>query len=204
MRRTSARPGLPHEIVRDISRLSQLVIPMFDVVATEEIAARATSQDPVRRLWFESRPFTSLRAIDRIAAFKLVTQCQHQGWVSMPDYGSWSWFEVAILTDNVAAEPLTTGGSANNSQDSGVGRVKNREDGTPLRWISHKIPVDQSKSAHLEGPLFDADHEVFSHLEVGDSIGVFACARFGAWECVGLEGKLALEMFFEPLSLFQP
>jgi len=194
MRHTSTHPGLPIEIVRDISRLSRLLVPMDELSTTKEINASARDQQPVRRLWFESSPFTSLHAIGRLATLRLSTHCHHQGWVSLPDQGSWSWFEVALLTVDAAEA----------TQASGEQRVKHREDGTTLSWVSHRIPVDQKKPAHLEGSLFDTDHELFTHLEVGDAIGVFACAQFGAWSCRGIGGELALEMFFEPLPLIRP
>ncbi|KLO16049.1 hypothetical protein SCHPADRAFT_233581 [Schizopora paradoxa] len=198
MHGTPTRPALPIEIVRDMSRLSHLTVPMEEVNTATRITAHAYNQQVVRRLWFETRPLDSLRLINTLATLQLFTYCEHQGWVSMPNHGSWSWFELAILTNAASIQALKSEAHPQSHESSGLGRIKSREDGSPLRWVSHNIPVPQKKPAHLDGPLFNADHELFSCLEVGDPIGVFACAQFGAWRCEGLEGNLKLEQFYEP------
>lgn len=198
MHGTPTRPALPFEIVRDISRLSHLTIPFEDVNTTTQIIAHAHSQQAVRRLWFETKPLDSLASINNLASLQLFTYCEHQGWVSMPGHGSWSWFELAILKNAASNQSSEPGVIAQTSESSGLERIKVREDGQPLRWVSHRIPVPQKKPTHLDGPLFDTEHELFTFLEVGDSVGVFACAQFGAWRCKGLEGVLKLEKFYEP------
>jgi hypothetical protein len=56
-----------------------------------------TSHGPLRRkLWFTSPPLER-RILNNIASVTLVTISRHQGWVSLPSQGSWSWWEVGVL-----------------------------------------------------------------------------------------------------------
>jgi len=40
-------------------------------------------------------------------------------------------------------------------------RIGERADGSLLRWVSHRIPVERRLTAVLQDQLFDADHELF-------------------------------------------
>lgn len=45
---------------------------------------------------------------------------------------------------------------------------------------------------------FGIDHEIWQNLNVGASIGVFACAQYPGWSCEGSDAELLFERFFEP------
>jgi len=167
-------------IVSAHAKQSRLFAPLEEASTTNQLTVTATNAEAVRRLWFETKPLTSPRVINGFATLRLVTHCAHQGWVSEPDKGTWSWFEVAILSKNSGAEGEC---------------VKKPDDGTPLRWFMHSVPVDTKEPKHRYlGSLLSANHELFAFLQVGDFIGIFVCAQFPAWQCKGLDGRLTLEL----------
>lgn len=96
----TSQPALPLEIIRIVFRLAEFVIPCPGCPPTartvNSVAAHANGSDVDRVFWFESAPFTNV-SLSRLATIRLSTFAKHQGWVSQPDQGSWSWFEVAIL-----------------------------------------------------------------------------------------------------------
>lgn len=72
--------------------------------------------------------------------------------------------------------------------------MKERPDGSPLNWRSHHNMLGHPQWSIRETERsilsLDASHEIWSHLEPGDYISVFARARFGAWTCYGRRGML--------------
>lgn len=87
-------------------------------------------------------------AISRIQEIRLCTTSRHQGSVSDPAAGSWSWFDIVILENPQASTP----------------RVK---DGITLVWKSHVNPVQYTTQGHHEGLSFGRDHDIMRFLEVG-------------------------------------
>ena len=78
-------------------------------------------------------------------------------------------------------------------------RVKKRPDGSPLIWVSHRHPIDQTHPVRRnEGTLFDTDHELWKSLDPGDCLAVFGCAQFGAWACSGECAILEFDEYFDP------
>lgn len=235
------------EIVRSISRRSLLLVPLDEVHASDYyVDATAVSGDAIRRFWFESKPFSSQQEINRLATIRFSTYCRHQGWADFPEFGSYSWFEIAILTNsdvdpstetvkntenNTHTEEIASTDDEGSEEDEGIEtgnlkgievvvegeegveeegvegeevedandaasreRIKKRHDGSMLSWIIYRIPVDQNGSQRF-GVRIDANHELLTNINVGDSIGIFACAQFPAWRCMGWDGALTLEGF---------
>lgn len=57
------------------------------------------------------------------------------------------------------------------------------EDPSPkLRFKSHHNPLYAQPAQKVMGPIFSKNHELWKYLEVGDTIGVVACARGEKWK----------------------
>ena len=96
----------------------------------------------------------------------LTTKSKHQGYVEFPENGSWSWFEVGIL-----------------SKDKGYGseaeriRTKQSEDGeTLLTFKSHENKVHDRGYVQYTNH-FGAHHPIWEELREGDSLGIFGCGE---------------------------
>ena len=114
----------------------------------------------------------------------LTTKSKHQGYVEFPENGSWSWFEVGIL-----------------SKDKGYGseaeriRTKQSEDGeTLLTFKSHENKVHDRGYVQYTNH-FGAHHPIWEELREGDSLGIFGCVRQPGWACRGREAVLELYYF---------
>jgi len=216
---SARRPALPFEIVGIIARLADFILsaPHLKVSCDSQMRVISHRWSATRDLWFESSPLTR-RTINKIASVHLTTVARHQGWTTHPHEGSWSWFELAILKpatptsdarpealqpngiDWARSEPATLGDGHLGSDLTN--RIKRRENGSMLTWESHRIPVDMNGEGLLTGMKFGwCDHELFDHIEEGDSIGVICCAQRRFWECVDTIGSLKFEVFFEPTPL---
>lgn len=76
-------------------------------------------------------------------------------------------------------------------------RVRLMEDGERMVWTSHVNPVE-SRDWALRSRTFDAQHEIWSFLRPGDSVGLVACAQFLGWKCEGREAEIKFNTFYEP------
>ena len=168
----------------------------------------ASSSVPlVRKLWFTSPPLKG-RMLRKLASVSLVTNSTHQGWVSLPDQGSWSWWELGVVI----------GCTEENSMSIG--------DGTLLRsFVSHRHDVhDHRNQQHLVllGRNFTIDHELWTGYDQqynetsestlvapsmdtdggavrdGDRIAVYGCAQYPGWMCRGAWARLEFEVYWEP------
>lgn len=180
---SESRPPLPLELVGFICRLSEFYLAAEDYHSHSSVSVRASSAKLKKSLWLETRPL-SRSDIYNTATIIIRTESRHQGWVSLPDQGSWSYFSLAILS------PGGTG-------DVGMDRVRMREDGGQMMWTSHHNPVE-SRDWAFRSRTFDAQHEIWSLLRPGDSIGLVACAQFPGWRCEGREADITLNRFYDP------
>lgn len=77
--------------------------------------------------------------------------------------------------------------------------VKRRPNGTKLAWISHHHPVEQGRqTSKYDGIFFDIDHEMWTYLSPGDRLGVFGCAVYPGWACIGESAELEFDEYFDP------
>lgn len=214
------RPGLPIEIVRIILRHSDFIFraPRLDVNHSGVLQVTSVKWTPVRELYFESPPL-SLQTLNAVASVQLGTMASHQGWVTYPLEGSWSWFELAILKPSSKAGPASVGAYSHEGahvdwsetppEQIGEGdlsltlknRIRRRENGQLLTWESHRVPVDTKGYSPLVGKHFTSEHELFRLIQAGDSIGVLCCAQRRFWKCSGKTGILFFKRFFEPIEL---
>ncbi|KAF8590665.1 hypothetical protein K439DRAFT_40474 [Ramaria rubella] len=176
---TLERPGLPVELIIYILRLADCVLPSprFNIEIGDPCHVRARSGDTVFQTWFSTPPLDR-GLLSKIARMQLKTVSRDQGWCSNPGAGSWSWFELAIIS----------------AGDRGKPAVKRREGyGEDFVWLSHRNLVAMRENQHLEGMVFDHDHEIWQHLEEGDRIEIRVCARFAGWENNALKGVLKVD-----------
>lgn len=78
-------------------------------------------------------------------------------------------------------------------------KVSNGGSREPLRWKSHHNTMTGKDYEWHVGKEFGPDHEIWSHFEPGkDRLGVWLCARFGAWNCRAQEATIRVREWFEP------
>ncbi|KDQ58488.1 hypothetical protein JAAARDRAFT_78212 [Jaapia argillacea MUCL 33604] len=153
--------------------------------SVQTITATASSGQIVRKFYFGA-PVTASK-IPLYVSVQLSTNARDQGWATHPDQGLWSWFELAILPKG-----FNTGDAVP------VDKIKKAKDGSPLTFISHRLPLSSTYEDQT-GMLFEKDHELFKNLADGDVIGVLACAQFAAWKCDARSGNMNfVELFVDP------
>ncbi|GLB44861.1 putative patatin-like phospholipase [Lyophyllum shimeji] len=125
-------------------------------------------------IWLRT-PALDKSLIDKIVQIQLETKSRDQGWVSVPEAGSWSWFDIIVL-DSPEASDI---------------KVK---DGLALAWLSHDNALGQKEYAKQIGPALGSIHDIFTGLEAGNALGVRVCAQFRGWENHVSEGRLILRV----------
>ncbi|KAL5480183.1 hypothetical protein ACEPAI_1453 [Sanghuangporus weigelae] len=146
----------------------------FDITSDSAIAQRGC--------WLLMQPIDDEVLKRRDAPIHIKTVSHHQGWVDFPDKGSWSWFELAIVSASAQVDS-----NGNVAYDS----VKKAGDKT-LAWLSHSHPVDQKGTFETFEHSFPYNHEIWKHLKVGDRLAVFGCAQYPRWSCTGCDVELKI------------
>lgn len=95
----------------------------------------ANARSPTRVTWFKSDP-VNRNFCDRVIGLQLVTKSRDQGWVSRPEDGSWSWFELSIFPNSKT-------------------NVARNMDNTPLSWRSHNNQMASRSTRTERGLVFD-------------------------------------------------
>ncbi|KDQ12094.1 hypothetical protein BOTBODRAFT_56964 [Botryobasidium botryosum FD-172 SS1] len=161
----SQRPPLPLPVVRHILFHAGLLDPNPRVLAQSTGPKSIASGGPrSSAIWFISPPLQR-----PIARMVLATSSHDQGWATHD--GSWSWFDISILTPD--------------------DQVKVRHDGGECLWKSHSNRVASQHPVDLSS-TFDLDHEIWKNLEEGDRIAVSVVAQYGGWANHAREGKLEI------------
>jgi hypothetical protein len=113
----------------------------------EPFTVDAYDSEIVSELWFKTSPLET-EFIHRAIRLQLVTDSHDQGAVSDEDAGAWTWFELCILEDENATQPLV-------------------RDGKALSWSSHvnRLNKDGDTTRHF-GTMFDRRHDLLDLLEV--------------------------------------
>ena len=157
-----------HAICGSLSLLTLAVSERMTHIMTEEsVTVYANGSNIAEKDWLTSRPLTH-SDLATLTAIQLVTRSHDQGWVSFPDLGSYSWFDICIAD----AEHV----------------VRERPDGSQLRWCSHTNPLKSHKADEREGVRFGRHDDIWSHLKVGDVILVKVCAQFPGWSNTAVSG----------------
>jgi hypothetical protein len=129
---------------------------------------------PVRRDWFSSAQL-SAHDLANTHSIQLLTRSRDQGWVSDPNAGSWSWFDVVLLP--------------------GERKRLNAEEHS---WPSHSNSPPASTMRRRAGFTFGTSHEIWQIAQIGDRIRVRACAQFSGWRNIATMGLLIIQEYFIP------
>jgi hypothetical protein len=109
-------------------------------------------------LWFKTKP-VDINFVRRATRLQLLTDSHDQGAVSDVGKGAWTWFELCILEDERATEPLVV-------------------DGKRLSWRSHVNHLDPEADSHEYGfkpedrktrhfgTIFDRRQDILDALQV--------------------------------------
>ncbi|KAG9081039.1 hypothetical protein FRC07_014685, partial [Ceratobasidium sp. 392] len=124
--------------------------PKYVIKETKRVKTSANSADEASKTWMQSPPMTA-QTISHVQSFQLFTDSHHQGWVSDPSAGSWSWFEIGLCRLDESSGQITP---------------KTMSDGSPAFWESHRHPVEESEDAfEIEEDLSDEDLDQDIHEE---------------------------------------
>jgi len=176
----SRRPGLPQAVIARICSLAQLTWAHPAVSHNCRVSMIVPSRGPEEKVpWFCTAPFTS-EILERVTGFQLSTVSHDQGWASDPSAGSYTWYQVRVINPHTHPEG------------------KPREDGSIAVWDSHRNRVANPNPEFYRGMLFDAGHEVFNYLQVGDCLEVTANAMCPAWVNYAERGSLEVFTQWEP------
>jgi len=173
------RPALPLEIVIQILHYAECFQPgppLTLATSDREMSVTCGSSELCSERYLVSQPL-SRRDIYQIGRMVVSTRSRDQGWASDPGAGNYSWFDVSIVMPN--------------------GEVKTRPKSMPLVWASHHNNLASWEYANVEGE-FEADHEIWEHLEEGDRIAVSAVAQYPGWANHVTAGSLRVWHWFEP------
>ncbi|KAG6835324.1 hypothetical protein H0H93_002677, partial [Arthromyces matolae] len=151
----------------------QFVVPLqksfslrfVDVSPARKPCNVASRDDQVAsELWFHT-PALDQHIIDNLVKIQLETKSHDQGWVSVPEAGSWSWFDIVVLESPKAPDI----------------KVK---DGLALVWLSHDNKLGQKQDTKQTGAALQGDHQIFASLELIDD----------GWENHASEARLVLHI----------
>ncbi|KAF5379699.1 hypothetical protein D9615_005735 [Tricholomella constricta] len=145
----------------------------YIVSATTPCSVVSDSNQVTSEIWFRT-PALDQDIVDKVVQIQLETKSRDQGWVSIPDAGSWSWFDIIVLESSESSEP----------------KVK---DNMALVWLSHENKLGSNEYEEQVGAL-SGKHDIFNGLEVGNALAVRVCARFVGWENHAVEGRLVLKL----------
>jgi len=135
----------------------------------------AQGVNPVRKDWFSTAPL-SAHDLANMQSIQLLTFSRDQGWVSDPNAGSWSWFDIVLLPSE----------------------REERVDTEEHLWLSHTNDPPASSLRRRAGSILGPSHEIWQIARVGDRIGVRACAQYSGWRNVAKMGILILQEYFIP------
>ena len=129
---------------------------------------------PTREDWFSTSPL-SAHDLANAHSMQLLTLSTDQGWVSDPDAGSWSWFDIVLTPCE-----------------------RERLDGDEHSWLSHSNSPPASIMRRRAGNILGPSHEIWQIAQIGDRIGVRACAQYNGWRNIATMARLTLQEYFVP------
>ncbi|KAG8740832.1 hypothetical protein FRC12_015862 [Ceratobasidium sp. 428] len=184
------RPGLPEELVLLICRFANFhcLSPEYTVEENTEASVHARDAQVASTMWARS-PALDARMASHIHSIQLFTDSKHQGWVSNPSAGSWSWFEIGVCR-----------------VDEGSGNLnpKTQPDGSPAFWLSHDHPVRRQDGEDKDGyklrvgKRFGVRHPIWGYVEEGDILVVELKAQFPGWANYVRRGVLRVSTWWQP------
>ena len=193
-------PALPAELALYIMHLANCTYTLSTSSTTNEQFTASSDGPLVRKLWITSPPLKR-RMLWKLASVRLVTNSTHQGWVSLPDQGSWSWWDLGVVRGSVGTgTPLCSFVSHRH----GVHDYRNQEHLVLLGrnfmmdhelWTSYDQQYNETSESTLVASSMDTDGGA---VWDGDRIAVYGCAQYPGWMCRGAWAKLEFEVYWEP------
>ncbi|KZS89628.1 hypothetical protein SISNIDRAFT_458569 [Sistotremastrum niveocremeum HHB9708] len=178
----SSRPGLPIELVLYIMQLANCRIVhtwRHDEPGPVVVRYIPRSPGPTRYLWKMTPPLTR-NPLHRCRGMTIRTLGRNQGFVSDPNAGNWSWYEVGLYGKD--------------------GEVKKGPDGEALQWSSHYNDMHSKSLTWVSSDeTFDSSHPIWRYAKDGDRIGVMMCAQFPGWSCQAQSLEIVFWRWFEPV-----
>ncbi|KIJ56327.1 hypothetical protein M422DRAFT_239548 [Sphaerobolus stellatus SS14] len=167
---------IPSSVTPPLQAESPAASPISSVGArsASNIYVEATDATVARRYWF-GLEITKERFSSIIFAQLETVARSHSGDSTLGG----GWFELAILLQSYGrGKKITTK------------MIKANEDGKPLTWTSHEVPLTKEPQTQY-GTVFEkGTAELWKYASEGDWIGVLACAQYEKWACDGSSGKL--------------
>lgn len=133
---------------------------------------------------------------------------------------SYSWFDVVITkkapeflqgddAEEAAREELDDDNEEEDEDDDDwttesseiAPIIRSKPDGSLCKYHSHNNTLRSLTHTFHHGAEFGPDHEIWEHLSPGDSISVYACAKYGGWRCHGAAAELKLRIRLEPVYI---
>lgn len=152
--------------------IGKKIIPLKGIGVVCNAVSRTAS--PTWKDWFSTAPL-SANDLANIHGVQLFTRSKDQGWASDFNAGSWSWFNVVLLP-----------------------KYGERLDVEEHSWQSHTNGPPASPMQRRAGAIFGPNHEIWQLAQIGDRIGVRACARFGGWRNIATMALLIVQEYFIP------
>ena len=134
----------------------------------------ARDANPVHQDWFSTSPL-SAHDLANAHSMQLLTLSNDQGWVSDNNAGSWSWFDVVLAPCE-----------------------RERPDDDEHSWLSHSNSPPASIMRQRAGTVFGPSHKIWRIAQIGDRIGVRACAQYHGWRNIATMARLILQEYFTP------
>lgn len=210
------RPSLPIEIILQIFDWAGFITrpPIVDLVATYNVPCTVSSfGSRVSETFMHTKPMTNIY-LTRLRRLQVETISHDQGWVSHPSSGSWSWFEVVILSPKIIQDEEEESGMYSKYTFCAsccfdfdfviTGLTPKLYPGDPSRalvWHSHHNQMGRSSPSQRSGLVFTETHEIWDHLAEGDVIGVRACVQYPGWSNTVEAATLRLWERFDPTIL---
>ncbi|PPQ86546.1 hypothetical protein CVT25_007204 [Psilocybe cyanescens] len=148
---------------------------VYSLIPTSGCHVKAVSDEQVHSLWFTT-PILESDVIPKIEDIQLTTYAHHEGSPADDATGVWCWFDLVVLQNAEATEPVI-------------------KDGRALVWRSHDVPrAATANSDEQTGTCFSRNHEMLGLLEAGNVIAVRGCARFPGWEMDAHSARLVVRI----------
>ena len=137
----------------------------------------ARDANPIREDCFSTSPL-SAHDLANTHSIQLLTRSSDRGWAIVPSPQSRSWFDVVLIPCE-----------------------RERPDSEDNSWFSHSNSPPDSIIRRRAGFVFGPSHKLWKIAQIGDRIGVRACARFNGWRNVATMGLLIIQEYFIPSFL---
>ncbi|KAM0806046.1 hypothetical protein BDR22DRAFT_883792 [Usnea florida] len=202
---TPARPALPAELILKIVSLPSRWVSLHSIRHSAssdpsqpivKVRGDGISGIPVLVPVLSTRPL-SAREVERLREVVFTFRSRDQGYCDNRDGGTWSWFEASLARLSRADEdvqgPCDDAAEWTGSYERTGEWVKLHEQSLecqPKYQIQSNV-CGSTEVSHYTIGLTD-EHELVQHVQEGDRVILWACARFREWENRVYEAKITV------------